>query len=165
MTTFNVRWCYNLLYLNTIFPCWTLQSLNSYFQWSFFYYYDLILWLLSHSCSLWKGKLISFFLSTLHQSWIPISPQAGFQSLLDSITNLCSNFPRHSTFQINSVPARKALFHFPKALIVGRKGDRHWVGEYVAFPLLSYSCPIRSYLHRHVLVSGHSDSSCLGQEG
>lgn len=153
MTTFNVRQCYNLLYLNTIFPCWTLQSLNSYFQWSFFYYYDLILWLLSHSCSLWKGKLISFFLSTLHQSWIPISPQAGFLCLLDSIMNLCSDFPRHSSFQINSMPAHNALFHFPKSLIVGRKGDRHWVGNMWLF--LSYGCPVRSYVHRHQGTQTH----------
>lgn len=41
MTTFNAHRCYNLLYLNTIFPCWTLQSLNIYFQWTFF----LFLWL------------------------------------------------------------------------------------------------------------------------
>lgn len=142
MTTFNVHQCYNLLYLNTIFPCWTLQSLNSYFQLSFFYYYDLILWLLSHSCSLWKGKLISFFLSTLHQSWIPINPQAGFLCLLDSITNLCSDFAGHSSFQINSMSAHKALFHFPKALIVGRKCHRHCVGNVWLFLYSPMAAPL-----------------------
>lgn len=101
-----------------------------------------------------EREINKFFLKHLAPHLNTNQRKAGFLRLLHSIMSLCSDFLRHSSFQINSMSAHKALFHF----------HSFWVGEYVAFPLFSFACPIHSYLHIHVPGSGHSDSSCLGEE-
>jgi len=72
-----------------------------------------------------EGEINKFFLKHFTPQLNTNQPPSWFLCLLDSVMNLCSDFPRHSSFQINNMSAHKALTHFPKALIVWRKGDRH----------------------------------------
>lgn len=68
-----------------------------------------------------EGEINKFFLKHFAAEWNTNQPRAGILCLLDSITNLCSDFPIHSSFQINSVSAQLTHSAFPGFCIVGRE--------------------------------------------